>query len=285
MATERIEKRIFIVGSARSGTTLLQALMATQDIFTTFKETHFFDFGVKRPLNSRVYYVSHKVHDLLDQFFKSNNVSDELKQQLFSRKPDFPFFPGLGVNSWVKYLIEVLDETALSRGKVVWLEKTPEHLRRIELIEKNTDNTYFIHLIREGPDTIASYLRASEQWGKERVSLSYAVKRWNANIRFSLQRARIGKDIFINYTVLTNSTPDVLNKIFSWLGIQLKMDRINEYKSKAMEIIDNNEKWKRNIFDEIKPRSTFQEYLNEEEKKYVLKNLDMKTYNRLISML
>ena len=42
MTAARVEGRIFLVGVPRSGTTLLQALLAAHEQVTSFTESHFF---------------------------------------------------------------------------------------------------------------------------------------------------------------------------------------------------------------------------------------------------
>ena len=57
----------------------------------------------------------------------------------------------------------------MAQGKTIWLEKSPDHLRYIDQIEKLVDEAKFIHILRNGFDNIASIYdlagKYPETWG------------------------------------------------------------------------------------------------------------------------
>ena len=50
---------------------------------------------------------------------------------------------------------------------MIWVEKTPDHLQSLDLIQTFVPDNKIIHIIRDGGDTIASLFKGTQQWGKE----------------------------------------------------------------------------------------------------------------------
>ena len=70
-------KRIFIVGIARSGTTLLQSFVGNHPDISTFPETHFFSVTLhKKKLFRALNYVTNKDREFVKKFFQENDLLD-----------------------------------------------------------------------------------------------------------------------------------------------------------------------------------------------------------------
>ena len=132
-------KRVFIVGCPRSGTTLLQGLLAAHRDIYSFTESHFLDFGVKRAKQSHFYYVSRKAGELVEKFLQENKVPAELTHELLRKLPKAPLIPGTRLAEWVTAFVDIWDALAGTAGAQIWLEKTPDHLNRLALVDRFVD--------------------------------------------------------------------------------------------------------------------------------------------------
>jgi len=279
--TSQIKLRLFAVGCPRSGTTLLQGLLNIHPEITSFTESHFFDWGIKNPRLGPLFYVSKRGNVLVSEFLEKNRITYDVSSKLLKKKPKSFFIPGFGVSTWVQYFIEVLDKSAASRNKTIWLEKTPENLRRIDLIEKNTEKSTFIHIIREGGDTVASIVNAWSHY----YSIEKAIKRWNDNLRYSIKRMHTGKDIFIHYDDLTEKTTTSLKYIFQKLGLTFDDRWLSNYTSSVKSIITPEESWKENVVEKIKKRSSFDATFNKVEKKEIMSKLILDQYQEIFKQI
>src|SRR5699024_9607002 len=110
-----IDSRIFIIGCSRSGTTLLQTLIASHPEVTTFPETNFF-------LLPTIGNLRGKIEGLLKILTKG-----DLKKMLLR--------PPLTYKKRVTTYLSILDRITLQeRDKTVWVEKTPRHIFNVDAI-------------------------------------------------------------------------------------------------------------------------------------------------------
>ncbi len=276
--------RIFIVGCPRSGTTLLQGLIHTHPDTISFTESHFFDFGFKRPRNGPFYYIAQVAPSLVHTFLEDNRVSPIIDEALLKSMPSLPGIPGLGLRNWGQYFIRIFDEVAYSHGKHIWIEKTPEHVRRIELIERYLPGAVFIHIIRDGPDTVASLVRASKAWNYP-MDIRMAVKRYNTNLTFSWRRLQKGKDQFVHYDQLTQDPVKAIRSLFRRLNLTYDPAWQESYRERVRPLIAPEEDWKASATGDISRRSTFTETFGDRERQLVMDELDHKLYDNLLARL
>jgi len=280
----KIRQRIFVVGCPRSGTTLLQGLLAAHRDVTSFKETFFFNLGIKKPFKMDFHYVSNRAPKLVHQLLETSEINESLKHQLIARMPSVPVIPGLGLKYWVYYFGQVLDEIAKSRNKYIWLEKTPDHLMRIELIEKFLEKTRFIHIIRDGGDTIASLYRGSSKWDRQ-FSIDECIRIWNAAIKKSIQRLKLKRDLFIYYRSLAEDPTLVIHTLFYQLGLSSKNNILDRYQSVLPSVIGSEEEWKQKTFKKIEFQSSFPSVFSKEEQAYIKQNINTHLFNQLITQI
>ena len=114
-------QRGFLVGCARSGTTLFQAMLATHSNVTSFPETHFFD---------RLYW-GRKANTL--RSLRALWVMFEVGRWVGQPAP-FLVRPHLRRRDYGKDYIRLLDDAARRRGAHAWIEKTTSHALFIDKI-------------------------------------------------------------------------------------------------------------------------------------------------------
>lgn len=145
---------VFIIGSARSGTTLLYHLLLSSGGFAVYRaETHI--FSILPPYFGNLSKGKNKVN-LIDFWINS---------AVFERA-------GLDVEAWRnKYygdistyadlLVCFMGAVAESQGVDRWAECTPAHLLHMNEIKKGIPGAKFIHIIRDGRDVSISLNKLS----------------------------------------------------------------------------------------------------------------------------
>ncbi len=123
-----IHARGFLVGCPRSGTTLLQSLLAAHPRMTSFPESHFFTSLVpdQPQLCTRGIAARRARHRF--QQFVTEIGRPELRRHLPGRAHR--------IRQHVKVFVNLLDSLTLERGKDRWVEKTPDHLHVVSVIEQ-----------------------------------------------------------------------------------------------------------------------------------------------------
>ena len=172
--------RLFVVGCPRSGTTLLQSILATHPRVASFPETHFFPrlriynrFGMGlTDLDS----VRSHLRPLLQEL-----DAEELLRHLPHR---LPLASGV-----VKGFAQILDDLATRQVADTWLEKTPRHLHFIDTIDRFLPHPHhYFHIVRSGPDVVASMYEATQEyphlWGGKR-SVEKCLDRWCADVELT----------------------------------------------------------------------------------------------------
>jgi hypothetical protein len=140
----------FIVGAPRSGTTLLQSILAGHPQLYSAPETSFFN----------------RIIPLLGSEF--HNPDAELSSDHFAKiEEDFHYMTGFELslagkvpgNATVRDVFEAMLQSFNKDGKDYWVEKTTNHARAMMLIRRFYPDAKFIHLIRDPVDSVGSMIR------------------------------------------------------------------------------------------------------------------------------
>ncbi|MCH9651936.1 MAG: sulfotransferase [Deltaproteobacteria bacterium] len=288
--SKQIERRIFIVGVPRSGTTLVQSLLAAHSELTSFTESHFFDRyftlfpGATMPILVRN--PTSRVQEFLGE---NDEDPTEAAGWLQDRWPLAvkPFLP-LQTRSVGRKLLGVLDELALRRGQSGWVEKTPRHLRYIPFLKRLVDTTSstcsrvdFVHVIRKGLEVVASLHKASQHWERS-YDVTTCVDRWNADVHFSLRRAGNLTDHFVFYEELTARPEETLRQLLSQLGLEWEPEILQRQGDESQGLVTRDETWKAGIDRSIRPSATSQQSLTEEQRARALRSLRHEHYEELV---
>jgi len=259
--------RCFIVGSPRSGTTLLQALLAAHSRVFSLPESHFFlrSFRGKRAFILRGFHASSVLRSWLRQIGMGGNVS------LVPRLSPFR-------NSVVKAFLSIMDDVALREGASCWIEKTPGHVFVIEEIEKRVSNARFINIIRDGRAVVASMCDAKRRYGDAKFlqrSLGKFVSRWNRAILRSAQFVGKINHFFVSYEALTTDPKRELSAICRFLGLEFEETMLENYSKVAGQIILPQWHWVKGVTNPIEPvgLKKYHSLLSESQRKYVEKHL------------
>jgi hypothetical protein len=257
-------KRIFLVGAPRSGTTILQSLLAAHPLITSFPETKFFHYLLTDGL-------SQKLPDRLYKFFhKEINRPDFLENA-----PDL--HPPLMSNR-VRWFVEVLDKLAIEQKNDIWLEKTPEHVGFIPDILQYLPEAKFIHIVRHPLDVVASMRAATKNplsnilWGGE-WTLEFCVQRWNdaalINHAYSHQPEQ---HLVVRYEGLLRDKTVFLSKCCHFIGVEFDHEMLSNYKAEGLRL-GLRLPWHEGIDRAIQPPAVakWRQSLSKQEIKYILR--------------
>ena len=271
MIPHRRHNTIFLVGCPRSGTTFLQSLLAAHSQIYSPPESKFFQYLVPEPEDQPRRYkyglVSRRLSPRMKAFF-----ADELhRPELLSRLSKLPF-----QSLYTRQFMQVLHDLKREAGKIILLEKTPEHINHIDDIEKYVRGAKFIHLVRRGTDVVASLYEVTrkhpEWWGGE-WPLDWCIYRWNQAIEISHKHLHKPNHLGVTYEFLVENTSVSLQNICDFIGIEFEENMMRDYHRVAANL--TRQASGRTVSDKIAPTSgnKFDRLLSEAEKKYVLDNL------------
>jgi hypothetical protein len=282
-----IERRIFIVGTPRSGTTLLQSLLAAHSRIASFTESHLFRKHFSHlPLWPDPILTTDPYPHLI-AFLAENGEEptptvrwfESRRRRILAVRPLLP----LQTRAVARRLLAVLDEVAHRRNVSNWIEKTPWHLRHISLLEKTSprDRTYFIHVIRRGSEVVASLFKASKNWERP-YDLASCVRRWNEDVARSLGRVGYPNHHFVLYERLTAAPETVLSDLVARLGLAWEPEVLERFSAAADEIVSSHETWKQNVGRPISPSKTSHIEFDDAQRLRVDALLDSELYDQLV---
>lgn len=245
-----IQRRLFIVGCPRSGTTLLQSLIAAHPNVVSFPESHFFvRLYSTRGWMRRLGLASRKARSHMEAYVEA------IGGGACYRPHALPLM--LRAATVCRAFIRTLDDLARRRGAAFWLEKTPRHLHHVADIEALVPNAHVIHLLRRGEDTIASLYHAMntypEQWGGP-ASLDACCGRWKRDVERSLKYLGEPGHTLVTYSQVADQTESTLQKLADSVGFEYRPSMIEDYAEASEEVIQDNEKWKDATNREIERR-------------------------------
>lgn len=244
--------QLFIVGMARSGTTLLSEIFNSHSAISISHETHYFRnfWSIHKVLNSRNF----------PSFFERFIKSKAFAQFKFTEKERQDIEKELSASSDINHsllLNTVFYKFAQKHKKKIWGEKTTDHLLYFKAISGLFPESKFVCIIRDPRDVYLSLKRVPFHTGNP-VSIA---RRWKRYYKASHIYKRSFKTRFIEirYEDLLLTTEKVLQEICNFLQVPFEsnmvershrgtstFDKTEEYwKVKALEPIDRNNyaKW------------------------------------------
>ena len=233
---------IFIVGCARSGTTLLQSLLASHPDIASFPESKFFVALVRMPEElSRRYtwgIVAPHLRSTMEAFL------DEVEHPELKRKlPPVPL-----INLYVRSFKAIFAELTQLQGKSIWLEKTPEHLHRLKYIEHYLPDAKIIHIVRSGTDVVASLYdtaqRYPEHWGTTFNTVDKCINRWTDDIGITHKYLGKPNHTLVHYEQLVENPTDEIKRLCQFVGVSFDERMIDDYRNTSSQLVRSRETWK-----------------------------------------
>jgi hypothetical protein len=256
-------KRIFLVGAPRSGTTILQSLLAAHPEITSFPETKFFQYLWSNRLKSRL-------PDRLHEFFHKEICRPDLCNES-------EIYKGSSTSDRIKWFVEVLDRLTLEDGNNIWLEKTPEHVYFIQDILNYLPNAKFIHLVRNPLDVVASMRKATSDpsnnavWGGK-WSLQFCTERWKSSASVNNYFRNDSQHLLVRYEDLLEDKVKILSQCCDFADVDYAPEMLQNYQVQAI-VLGLGHPWHKDIDREIEPAigAKYKKFFTEDEIRYILR--------------
>ena len=254
--------RVMIVGCPRSGTTILQTILASHPEVLGIFETHFYCVLCSSNKWARKLGLTPKqAAEILNDMQREYGYHQSQKIRLLSSKYASSLF------------VKTLDEAASNLGKKVWIEKTPQHLFYIDYIKRLTENIKFIHIERKPESVISSLYHASvvypHIWPYDTKEKSFEL--WKESY-LANQKYRGMKDhFFITLNELIKRPSEHLGRIWNFMKVEAIEGLENRQNEGFRTITEKGKEW---LFESQKPllkeeRCRFKDVFDIEERKYL----------------
>ena len=228
----------FIVGSARSGTTLLRFMLDAHSELAIPPETGFFTTISK---------LKGSGEKLRDMFFRAIvNYPEaapswpdfEIPQETFQQALTEiePFNISDGYRAFYRLY-------AARLGKSRWGDKTPIHCLYLNTIRHVLPEAHFIHLIRDGRDAALS-LR--EMWFSPGFDIEVQATYWRDCVMAARRDGAGCADyIEIRYKDLICNTQETLNRVCAHIGLSFESTMLNYYMHTAERLKEHKARSRR----------------------------------------
>ncbi len=271
--------RIFIVGCPRSGTTLLQSLLAAHPDIISFPESHFYRHLLERrtPLRQWLGLASRGAKPRLEEFLHEIGQTDT--QQWIPRLALF-------AQHYNRAFIHLLDTLTREAGKPIWIEKTPGHLHYIPFIAAHVREARFIHILRNGADVVASLYEVTHRhphlWHGART-VDQCVERWIQDAQVSLQYRHDSRHQIVYYEHLVAQPQLALEGLCDFIGVSFEPAMLDNYQAASQAVVLQTEHWKASVSNAIKSGNAekFYRLFNEQQRRYILEHVSVVDYDPL----
>ena len=288
MIDSTLHKRIFVVGAPRSGTTLVQSLLAANSASTSFTESHFFDAHFSRLPGTSTAILTRDPGVRVHRFLAENGEEPvaaaqgfrEGNRRVLAARFLLPFYS----RTVAIRLLRILDELALRRGAQNWIEKTPRHLRYVPFLERVCSGfgppAHFVHVIRDGLEVVASLHEASKSWERP-YDLATCIERWNRDVAFSLSRIAAPRDHFVFYEELASRPEPILERLVTQLGMVWEPDILERYGHTSNRLVTPEESWKAGVDRPIRQAASSDRVLDAAQRDRIRQTLRHDLYRQL----
>jgi hypothetical protein len=219
---------VFIVGCARSGTTLLQRILNAHPQLAIVHETHWIPalFRNRTGLTPEGMVTPELISHLLanerfrKRFCKAGIDRHELEGLLNSREP-VPY---------ARFVSGIFDLYGQAHKKSLVGDKTPRYVQNIPVLHELWPGTLFLHLIRDGRDVCLSAINWKERAAAlaDRFStwvehpLTTAAVWWKWRVRLGREAGELlGRDLYceLRYEDLVSRPAEETARLCAFLGV------------------------------------------------------------------
>lgn len=239
---------LFIVGFARSGTTLCQNLVSQRLVIPTLPETHFFEFlEACEPAGGRI--AADAARDLLDRLSPFIELPED-------RFPDLLAEPQVPIRELFLRVVghEIGSRQLAAQG--VWLEKTPGHAEHLERVHQMFPKARFLCMVRDPVTAFASrreLMEPGKGWGEEWKPIEAFCSQWAQHVRRvrAFSERHPGALMFIRLEDLAADPDTELARVRAFVGPQFATGVTAPVQH---SIVQPFETWKRDALKPADPR-------------------------------
>lgn len=218
-----IQSPIFIVGSARSGTSLVYAILQSSGVYAKYSaETLLLRTCADkyRSLSTNSNYKKF-ISDWLSskQFIRSGLVASEFERGAKNHCGDY-----------FQILNYFMTEVAEKQGVEYWAENTPNHVLEITNIAKYFPTSKIIHVIRDGRASSESLRKLG--WTSLKtplLSLVTAALHWQKQVLWGAKQGEMlgSRYMEVHYERLVQEPEKVLSEISQFTGTKIDLVTLN----------------------------------------------------------
>lgn len=245
---------IFIVGYPRSGTTLVQTLIATQKNVYSFPETHFFSLvrGAIVVRNDRIEpdCIERVITRIRLRISFSKNAEEHIFQLVYKKKLS------------VKMLFEtIITDNLIGKlpsdeiNRIRWMEKTPDHVKFLDVIFRFYPSAKIIYMVREPGKAILSRRRHFGFNNESNWPIERHIEDWLSGI-WTIEKFKQAHPKSVKIVRLEDLAKDThmeMKHLCDFLQIPYNKDRLSSRQEIAKKLIYPWEEWKSKVFQEISP--------------------------------
>jgi hypothetical protein len=277
--TGPIRRRLFVMGCSRSGTTLLQRMLAAHSRIHTFPETGVFlkALGMRgRELPwTRLGLTLGKERKALAALRRHSDLPPER-------------FPALPPRRWrldrsVADVVGFLDELARAHGADHWLEKTPRHVLHAARIQELVPDAFCIHVVRDGRDVVASIVDRARRFPdrfRRQEAAEYGIRQWNRSLRAT--QAVMGKPghLVVIYEALVQDPEETLRTICDLLELPYEPAMLDTPEEAGF--VRAQEAWKADVSAPVRAAaSKFPQVFDDAAQRRIEEQLRMASFHEL----
>jgi hypothetical protein len=241
----KVDPYVFVVGSPRSGTTLLQRMFDAHPRLAVANDTHF----IPRALIGIADHDVPLTHEVVERVigyhrFHRLGIDADLARSL-----------AVGADTYVGFVSALYSAFATARGKSMGGEKTPDYVRYIPLLSTLFPWARFVHIVRDGRDVTLSALEwASEGKGPGRFALwatepvAVCALWWRRQVEPGAKAGTaLGPDRYaeVRYEALVTDAEPELRILCSFLALEYspRMEAFNEGRQVDGRSLDAKKAW------------------------------------------
>jgi len=276
--TKLLDKPMFIIGSPRSGTSLLRLVMTTHSQILIPPECGFIIWLQKKYADWNVSYNSDpvRVGGFLVDLFASKKFDtwlmdkDVIETQIALHKPA----------SFAELCAVVYLAFGALTGKdfSVWGDKNNFYLNHIAKLQQLYDGARFLHIVRDGRDVACSYREvmsansSSPYAPKLDTEISRIATEWSDNVtKVDSLLAAMPREaaMTIRYEDLVGSPRQTISIVCNWLGVKFEGEMLNFHQQNVKNKLEPELTldWKKRTLKPISDDTVgrYARLLNEEE--------------------
>lgn len=209
----------FIIGTGRSGTTLLaQVMNAHSRVCVPHELQIVFEYSDNGARLAEIFdywkNLKFRAHDYIELIEERcpYNFQDYYDYRAFFNRLHYPILS-------LRWLLRTLyADIACSQGKTIFAEQTPWYGQNIGLLNRLFPRAKFVHVLRDGRDVAISYARTP--WWHKDVHLN--LERWEREVnKIELDGARLlgRRMLTLRYEDFVSSPEQLANAVCVFLGI------------------------------------------------------------------
>lgn len=241
-----LDSPLFILGSPRSGTTLLRLLLTSHPNLLIPPECGFILWNANKFQNWNINDSNNpsRVKDLVDSILKSKKMDTwGISQEKLIRN-----ISGKCLN-YGDVCIAVLQTYAVKVGKkfTIWGDKNNYYIHHVGKILELFPKARFIHIVRDGRDVACSY-REVMQLDTESpykpqlpVAIDDIAEEWSSNvnaIHASSSRVPTSNFTTVHYEDIVCDCENQMIHLCNWLGLHYNIEMLDFYKKNETQSLE-----------------------------------------------